>query len=321
MAEAATSAPALLIGGPTASGKSGLALSLAREHEGVVINADSMQVYRDLAIMTARPDAEEMEEAPHRLFGFLDAAQPCSVAFWLDAARRAAQEAVAAGHVPILVGGTGLYLAAFVEGISPMPDVPPQARQEIACRMAERGSAALHQELAALDPETAARLPPGDRQRIVRALEVVIATGTPLSAWQKLPREGGWNGPVLQINVDPDRQDLRSACDSRFDAMMACGALEEIAALAARGLDPDLPAMRALGVPPLIEHLAGRMALEEAVERAKAGTRQYAKRQATWFRNQSRQALRIEGFGHGPAAESALEAAAGFLLTACGPRA
>ena len=321
MASAATSAPALLIGGPTASGKSQLALSIAQAHDGVVINADSMQVYRDLAVMTARPDAREMAMAPHRLFGFLDAARPCSVALWLEAARAAADEAVAAGRLPILVGGTGLYLAAFVEGISPMPDVPPEVRRAIGARLEEAGSDSLHAELAARDPATAARLPPGDRQRIVRALEVVTATGTPLSAWQAMPREGGWPGPVLQIVVEPGREALRAACDSRFDAMMEGGALEEVAALAARGLDPDLPAMRALGVPPLIEHLAGRLTLEEAIVRAKAGTRQYAKRQATWFRNQSRQALRIEGFGHGPGAESALAAAAGFLLTARGRQA
>lgn len=317
----ATSAPALLIGGPTASGKSQLALSIAREHDGVIINADSMQVYRDLAVMTARPDAGEMAQAPHRLFGYLDAAQACSVALWLEDARHAAREAVEAGRVPILVGGTGLYLAAFLEGISPMPDVPASVRAEIVVRLAEQGSAALHAELAACDPVTAARLPPGDRQRIVRALEVMTATGRPLSAWQAVPREGGWGGRALTITIDPDRDALRDACDSRFDAMMACGGLEEVAALAARGLDPELPAMRALGVPPLIEHLAGRMALEEAIERAKAATRQYAKRQATWFRNQTRETVRIEGFGHGPAAESALDAVAGFLLTARGRRA
>ena len=321
MASAATSAPALLIGGPTASGKSLLALLLARRHDGVVINADSMQVYRDLAIMTARPDEEEMAQAPHRLFGFLDAAQPCSVALWLEAARAEADAAAAQGRLPILVGGTGLYLAAFMEGISPMPDVPPAVRQEISVRLEQMGSACLHAELAQRDPPTAARLPPGDRQRIVRALEVVTATGTPLSAWQTLPREGAWPGPVLQLNVDPERDALRAACDSRFDAMMACGGLDEVAALAARGLDPDLPAMRALGVPPLIEHLAGRMSLEEAVERAKAATRQYAKRQATWFRNQSRQALQVEGFGHGPGVEPALAEVAGFLLTARGGQA
>jgi len=155
----------------------------------------------------------------------------------------------------------------------------------------------------------------------VRALEVVTATGTPLSVWQTMPREGGWSGPVLQLNVDPDREALRAACDSRFDAMMEGGALEEVTALAERGLDPGLPAMRALGVPPLIAYLAGDMTLDEAVERAKAGTRQYAKRQATWFRNQSRQAMRIEGFGHGPGVESVLAAAAGFLLTARGGQA
>jgi len=318
---AATSAPALLIGGPTASGKSLLALSLARVHNGVVINADSMQVYRDLAVMTARPDAEEMAQAPHRLFGFLDAAQACSVALWLNEARAAADAAVDEGRLPILVGGTGLYLAAFIDGISPMPDVAPAVRQEISARLEQNGSACLHAELAERDPQTAARLPPGDRQRIVRALEVVTATGTPLSVWQTMPRQGGWSGPVLQLNVDPDREALRAACDSRFDAMMEGGALEEVTALAERGLDPGLPAMRALGVPPLIAYLAGEMTLDEAVERAKAGTRQYAKRQATWFRNQSRQATRIEGFGHGPGVESVLAAAAGFLLTARGGQA
>lgn len=322
MAAAATSEPAILIGGPTASGKSSLALELAERHRGTIVNADSMQVYRDLAILTARPDAAEEARAPHRLFGVLDAARPCSVAFWLDAARRAADEATAAGRLPILVGGTGLYLAAFVSGISPMPDVPDAVRRSVGERMAALGSAALHAELLSRDPETARRLPPGDRQRIQRALEVVEATGEPLSAWQRRPRQGGWPGPVLQLWLDPEREALRAACDARFDRMLDRGALAEVAALAARGLDPDLPAMRALGVPPLIAHLAGDLPLEAAVERAKAQTRQYAKRQSTWFRNQGApDAVRIAGFGTGPEAAPALDAAAGFLLTRRGPRA
>src|SRR5690606_31297689 len=161
-------------------------------------------------------------------------------------------------------------------------------------RLEREGSAALHDELARADPEIAARLPPGDRQRIQRALEVFAATGEPLSSWQRRPREGGWPGPVLQLSLDPSREALRTACDARSDAMMAAGALGAAAALAARRLDPDLPAMRALGVPPLLDHLGGRLALAEAVARAKAATRQYAKRQATWFRNQARDALRVD---------------------------
>jgi len=315
-------APAILIGGPTASGKSSLALAIAEAHGGTIVNADSMQVYRDLAVLTARPGPEDEARVPHRLFGFLDAATPCSVALWLDAARRAADEIVAAGGLPLLVGGTGLYLAAFVEGISPMPDVPAEVRRTVGARLAERGSTALHDELLARDPETARRLPPGDRQRIQRALEVVEATGEPLSSWQRRPRQGGWPGPLLQLWLDPEREALRAACDARFDLMLARGGLDEVAALAARGLDPDLPAMRALGVPPLVAHLAGELPREVAVERARAQTRQYAKRQSTWFRNQSPpDAVRIAGFGSGPEARRALEAVAGFLLTHRGLRA
>ena len=317
----ATRRPVVLVGGPTASGKSPLALALARAHDGVVINADSMQVYRDLAILTARPSPADEAMAPHRLFGFVDAARRCSVGIWLEAARAEAEAASEAGRLPILVGGTGLYLADFLRGLSPMPDVPEAIRATLTRRMEEEGSAALHVELATLDPDSAARLAPGDRQRIQRALEVVVATGEPLSSWQRRPRSGGWSGPALQIWLDPARDALYAACDRRFGAMLEAGALDEVRALAARDLAPELPAMRALGVPELIAHLTGALSLEEAATRARTATRQYAKRQTTWFRHQAPGALRIAGFGYGPQAGEAHEAVARFLLTMLGSRA
>ena len=304
-------APAVLIGGPTASGKSPLALALARRLDGVVINADAMQVYRDLRILTARPSREARSAAPHRLFGHVDGARRHSVAAWLVAARRAAREARSAGRLPILVGGSGLYLAAFAEGLSPIPEIPPACRAGIDRRMEEEGCAALYRELMRLDPETAERLAAGDRRRVGRALEVLAATGRPLSFWLGLPRRGGWPGPLRRVWLDPERAALRAACDRRFDAMLAAGALDEVRGLAARGLGGDRPVMRALGVPSLLDHLAGRRSLAEAEAEAKAATRRYAKRQVTWFRHRTPRACRYRGFGGPEAARHLLR----FVLT------
>lgn len=273
--------------GPTASGKSALALALAEALDGVVINADSMQVYRELAILTARPGPDVVARAPHRLYGTLPAAEPCSAARWRDLALGEIAAALASGRTPIVVGGTGLYLRALVEGIAEIPPVPPAVRAAAEARLAEIGGAAFRAELAGRDPETAARLSDNDRQRLVRAREVVDATGRPISAWQRGPTLAPPPGLLFDlIALLPPREALHAACDGRFDAMMAAGAVEEVAALDALGLDPSLPAMKALGVPELRRFVRGELDRAVAVERAKTATRRYAKRQTTWFRHQ-----------------------------------
>jgi tRNA dimethylallyltransferase len=277
---------ALLVAGPTASGKSTLALALARQFGGTVINADSMQVYRELCVLTARPTPAEEAEVPHRLYGVRPAAAAASVAWWREAALAELAAAEAAGRLPILCGGTGLYFLSLTEGLSAIPPVAAAVRAEARALLAELGAAALHARLAALDPETAATLRPGDSQRVARAYEVVRGTGRGLLAWQ---REGARTGPApwrfAALLLDPPRPALRAAIAARFDAMLAGGALEEVRGLLALGLDPALPAMRAHGVPELAAHLAGRLPLEEARRRAVLHTGQYTKRQATWFRH------------------------------------
>jgi tRNA dimethylallyltransferase len=277
--------PAILVAGPTASGKSALALALAERLGGEVINADSMQVYRELRIVTARPDEADLARAPHALYGLRPAAEAGTVAWWRGEALAAMATARAAGRVPILCGGTGLYFAALTEGFAEIPPVPEAARAEARRLLAAEGPAALHVRLAALDPETAATLRPSDSQRLARAYEVATGTGQGLRAWQ---RAGGiapapWR--FAAILLDPPRDTLRAAIAARWHAMLAAGALEEVRALGALGLDPALPAMRAHGVPELLAHLAGRMTLEAASARAILNTGQYTKRQATWFRH------------------------------------
>ncbi|HZZ61298.1 MAG TPA: tRNA (adenosine(37)-N6)-dimethylallyltransferase MiaA [Roseiarcus sp.] len=275
----------LLIAGPTASGKSAAALELACAFGAVIVNADSMQVYSDLRILTARPTSDEEAKAPHRLFGEIDGAVNYSVGSWLRRARGIMGEI---GEKPVVfVGGTGLYFRALTEGLSDMPAIPGPVRERIRAEAEGRASADLHAELAALDPSTAARLRPSDRQRTLRALEVYAATGRPLVAFQAaraVPalRPGEWTGLFLE----PDRGALYSRIDARFDAMLDRGALDETAALIGRGLDPALPVMRALGVRQLVAHFEGRLSLAEAAESAKAETRRYAKRQFTWGRHQ-----------------------------------
>ncbi len=277
--------PALLVVGPTASGKSALALAIAERVGGTVINADSMQVYRELRVLTARPTAEEEARVPHRLYGVRPAAEAASVAWWRAEALAAMAQARSEGRLPILCGGTGLYFASLTEGLSDIPPVPEEARAEARRLLAEEGPAALHARLAAGDPDTAARLRPSDSQRIARAFEVWRGTGKGLLAWQA----GGGTGPApwrfAAILIDPPRDALRAAIAERWAAMMAGGAVEEVRALVALGLDPALPAMRAHGVPELAAMLAGRMTAEEASRRAILNTGQYTKRQATWFRH------------------------------------
>ena len=273
----------ILISGPTASGKSALALQLAAERNGVVINADSMQVYRDLRVLTARPGPEDEARAPHVLYGHVPAAKAYSVACWIVDVRLVLAEARARGQTPIFVGGTGLYFKALLEGLSPIPDIPAAIRDRWRGEAKALGARNLHAQLQARDPPMADRLSPNDTQRLTRALEVLEATGRSLSHWQTIPGE-----PVLRPEatdrrlVMPPRAVLQARCDHRFDQMMAAGALDEVRALAALEIDPSLPAMQALGVRPLLRHLAGEMDLGPAVAAGKLETRHYVKRQQTW---------------------------------------
>jgi tRNA dimethylallyltransferase len=277
----------ILIAGPTASGKSALALALAQKLGGVIVNADSMQVYRDLRIITARPTPQQERRAPHRLYGHVDAAENFSAGRWCEEVAAALEEAQRTARAAILVGGTGLYFSSLTQGLAAVPPIPASIREEVRTRLSSDGLAALHAELKWRDPAAAARLMPGDRARITRALEVVLATGRSLTDWHGDNKPAGVDAAcAAKVFLAPEREALLRRIDARFDAMMAAGALEEVRALAARHLNPALPAMKAHGVPWLIRHLNGEIALSEAVEEAKRDTRQYTKRQATWFRNQ-----------------------------------
>jgi tRNA dimethylallyltransferase len=281
------SSKAVLIAGPTASGKSALALELAQKTGGVIVNADSMQVYRDLRIMTARPTKEEEARLPHRLYGHVDAAVNFSAGSWVADAAGVLADARAQNRLPIFVGGSGLYFKALTRGLSAVPPIPPAIREGVRARLERDGVEALHAELAQRDPASAERLKPRDRTRIARALEVVEATARSLTDWH---REG--LPPLLPLGtfnalfLAPDRDALYARIDARFDAMLQAGALEEVALLAARHLDRLLPAMKAHGVPVLIRHLRGEITLQQAAEIGRADTRHYAKRQFTWFRHQ-----------------------------------
>jgi tRNA dimethylallyltransferase len=275
----------ILIAGPTASGKSGLALALAERLAGTVINADSMQVYRQLRVLTARPTAEDEARAPHALYGFASGAEAYSAGRYAEDAARTIADARAAGRVPIVVGGTGLYFKALLEGLSPIPAADPEVRAFWRAEAARRPATDLHAVLAGRDPDMAARLMPTDTQRIVRALEVLESTGRSLAEWQRQPgRPVLDEAETVRLLVVPERQGHGAAIDARFDAMLAAGALEEVRALLDAGLPGELPIMRAHGVPWLAQHLRGALALEAAVAAAKRDTRQYAKRQHTWLR-------------------------------------
>jgi tRNA dimethylallyltransferase len=277
----------VLIAGPTASGKSALALELAEKLGGVIVNADSMQVYRDLLIITARPSAAEEKRLPHRLYGHIDAAENFSVGRWCEEAAAALAEARRTARAVIVVGGTGLYFNALTRGLAAVPPIPAEIREAVRARLANDGVAALHAELKWRDPAAAARLMPGDRARITRALEVVLATGRSLLDWHEDNKPASLDpARAIKIFLAPERDDLLRRIDARFDAMMGAGALDEVRMLAARKLAPDLPAMKAHGVPWLVRHIEGEITLDEAVGEAKRDTRRYTKRQGTWFRNQ-----------------------------------
>ncbi|MFF8798447.1 MULTISPECIES: tRNA (adenosine(37)-N6)-dimethylallyltransferase MiaA [unclassified Methylobacterium] len=277
---------AILIAGPTASGKSALALRIARAFQGTVINTDSMQVYADLRVLSARPAPEEEALAPHRLYGSVDGAVNFSVGhFQRSAAALLADDG--AGGLPIFVGGTGLYFRSLEDGISDLPEVPAAIRDRVRAEAEGQPTQALHALLARRDPASAERLRPSDRMRVMRALEIVEATGRSILSFQEARRPGPLAGrPLLRIFLDIDRDELRRRIDARFLAMMEADALDEVAALRERRLDPLLPVMRAHGVPGLIAHLDGALSREEAIRRGQADTRRYAKRQFTWFRHQ-----------------------------------
>ena len=276
---------AILIAGPTASGKSALAISLAERHGGVVINADSMQVYRELRILTARPTPQDEARVPHKLFGFVPAGEAYSVGRYVVDVAAAIAEAERDGLLPILVGGTGLYFKALLEGLSPIPSIPADVRARWREHAEASGAEALHRVLAERDPEMASRLKSGDTQRVVRALEVLEATGRSLAEWQRLPGQGVLSEDETErMVILPDRAELYRRIDARFDAMMQAGVMDEVAALRTLDLAPDLPVMTAHGVPALTAALAGKMDLDEAIAAAKADTRHYAKRQFTWLR-------------------------------------
>lgn len=280
--------PVIAILGPTASGKSALALDLATRLDGVIINADSMQVYRDLRILTARPDDDDLARAPHRLYGFQAADTPCSAADWRTRALVEIAAAGAAGQVPILCGGSGLYFKALTEGLAPIPDISPALRARLRARLADIGGAAFRRELATRDPAGAARLHDGDSQRLIRAMEVVEGTGRTLAAWH---RQASPPAPLscLTFVLAPPRPALYAHCDARFETMVAAGAVAEARRLKALGLCRDLPAMKAVGVRQLIDYIDEKCNLNDAIAGAQQETRRYAKRQTTWFKHQIEQ--------------------------------
>jgi tRNA dimethylallyltransferase len=302
----------IVIAGPTASGKSALALDLAEGFGGLIVNADSQQSYRDLPILTARPTPADEARAPHALFGVLPPTARDTAAAW---AARAAAAITASERLPIVVGGTGLYLHTLLVGLPAMPAIPAAVRAGAAALLREIGHAAFHARLAARDPATAARLKVGDTQRLIRAWEVGEATGRPLSAWQADPPAPVLQADVYAIRLMPDRELLRQAVDDRFDQMMAAGALEEVRALCATGLPLSAPIFRVLGAKPLAEHLFADLSMEAAVAQAKAATRQYAKRQTTWFRHQFRADVTLETKYSESQQEHIFPKIRGFLLT------
>jgi tRNA dimethylallyltransferase len=276
--------PALIVAGPTASGKSALALAIAQRVDGTIINADSMQVYRELRVLTARPSPDDEAKVPHALYGIKPAAEAGNAAWWRSDALSVMQKSWERAKIPVLTGGTGLYFAALTQGLADIPEPGAEARAEARRLLAELGPEALHAGLAKVDPATAARIQPNDSQRTARAWEVWRSTGMGLAAWQQrnLPL-APWR--FFAIRLDPPREALRNAIADRFATMLAQGAVEEVQALLTQNLDPALPAMRAHGVPELSAYLRGTLSLEEAARRTELVTGQYTKRQGTWFRH------------------------------------
>jgi len=284
-----------LIAGPTASGKSALALRLARETGGEIVNADSMQLYADLRVLSARPTPEEQAQAPHHLFGCVDAADGWSVGRWVRAALPVLDDIAGRGRTAIVVGGTGLYFSALTLGLAEIPQAPAEIRRQGQADYDAMGESAFRGRLGVHDPAAAARITPGDRQRLVRAWEVYAATDTPLSDWQQSGEPALPAGAWRAVALEPPRTALYARCDARLEAMIAAGALEEVRALMARNLDPDLPALKAVGVREFSAHLRGETSLEDAVAAAQRETRRYAKRQTTWMRGRMADWPRLDG--------------------------
>ncbi|MEE9301912.1 MAG: tRNA (adenosine(37)-N6)-dimethylallyltransferase MiaA [Alphaproteobacteria bacterium] len=305
----------IVVAGPTASGKSALALTLAEALDGVVINADSVQLYRELRILSARPGPDEEARAPHRLYGVLPAGEACSAGRWRALAEGEIERCWREGRLPIVAGGTGLYLRALLKGLAPVPSIPEAVRRRARTLYAELGGPAFRAELARRDPEMAARLVAGDRQRLMRAFEVMEATGRSLADWQRETPEGIRAGLHVLL-LDPPRAALYDACERRVERMIAEGALDELEALAGLELDPGLPAMKAVGVRELLAYLRGESALERAIAEAKKATRRYAKRQITWFRHQMLEVDVVSDGYEAGAAERVVRRIEGALLTA-----
>ncbi|WP_417319483.1 tRNA (adenosine(37)-N6)-dimethylallyltransferase MiaA [Emcibacter sp.] len=281
----------IMLAGATASGKSSLALDWANGENGEIVNADSMQVYCELRDLTARPSIDEEQKCPHHLYGVLRGDDPCSAERWRKMALPVLEDIWTRGGTPIVVGGTGLYFKSLLEGLSPVPEIDPAIREQVRARVAAEGAEACWQELQELDPEWAGKISPADGQRIARGLEVVLSTGQPLSYWQKQPGIGGLEGRedihIRKYVLERDRQELYARCDLRFRQMIEQGsAIEEVGELLECGYDPELPVMKSLGVPPLIRYLREEITREQAIEQSQTQTRQFAKRQMTWFRNQ-----------------------------------
>ena len=306
--------PILIVGGPTASGKSALALDLALRLRGMVINADSMQVYKELRILSARPTPADEERVPHRLYGTLPARERCSAGRWCDLALAEIAGARAKQLLPILVGGTGLYFRSLLRGLAPIPPVPQGIRDTAVELHTEVGAAEFHRLLAVRDPDSAARIHPANTQRVLRAYEVFEATGKSLGDWQnEAAGEAGYAGKVVALVLEPPREVLYAACDARSELMAAAGGIEEVAALLTLEIDPALPIMKALGVREFAALLAGDAKRDEAIKNLRRATRNYAKRQATWFRHQMAGAKRVSARYDGAQDENIMEIAAALL--------
>jgi tRNA dimethylallyltransferase len=286
--------PVIVIGGPTASGKSGLALTLAERYGGVVINADSMQLYQPFRILTARPSAAEEALAPHRLYGIIPVTERMSAAAWSELALGEIRAAAGQGLLPVLVGGSGLYLKALLQGMAAIPTIPEADRLAAAALIDEIGPAALHERLVQQDPEAQQRLKPNDRTRVLRAWEVLQATGRSIFAWQRETPPPPPDLEFLTVVLEPPRPRLYAACDARFLAMLEQGAAEEVSKVASLNLPPTLPGLQALGYAELAAWQAGELNRPQAISKAQQATRNYAKRQTTWFRHQMPDAIRID---------------------------
>ena len=276
-----------IIFGPTASGKSAFALLVAQKTNGVIINADSQQMYRELRILSARPTVEDEAQCPHKLYGSMSAAEACSAGHWLRFARMEIDWARSQGITPIIVGGTGLYIKALMQGIAQMPDIPPEVRAQASSDYDEMGKDAFVERLRAIDPAFFERLTAYDRQRLIRAYEIWLGSGKSLSWWQGQETTPAYTPEQFTLHkMDIAREELYKRCDSRFITMMEQGSVDEVKALLALNLSTDLPAMKSVGVPELSAYLRSEISLDEAIQKAQQATRNYAKRQLTWMRNQ-----------------------------------